>query len=221
MTDRKQRQPAIDQAPHTIPEDAPVLAAPRQSAMPEPSHLESSKKSQHRVVHGHFVIADMPTYHRLQPLALFGNEVVPTTLKLGFHLVQLRLQPFAHRLPQHREPSIALLLHADMRKAKKVERLRFPFSTPLSASLNFPMRPKATGARGGLGISRFPHEVSPYVLGVSDRAGLWCTPRYRCTRWGFPHSPTASASRSKSLTRLNTRSVRFPCFDATLASGSA
>src|SRR6266436_6599938 len=132
MTDRRQWQPADDKAPHAIPEDAAGLAAPRQRAMPEPSHLES-KKSQRRVVHGHSVIPDMSTYHRCQPLALFGDGFVHSSLKLGFHLVQLRLQPFAYRLPQHRKPSIAPLLHTDMREAKKVERLRLPFSTPLPA----------------------------------------------------------------------------------------
>src|SRR4029077_4771858 len=58
------------------------------------------------------------------------------------------------------------------------------------------------------GISRFPREVLPYVLGVSDRAGLRCTSRYRCTGWGLPLSPTASASRSNCLTRLYTRPAR-------------
>src|SRR2546425_5787252 len=130
MTDRRQRQPASEEAPHTLPVDATVLAAPRQRAMPEPSHLES-KKSQRRVVHGHSVIPDVSTHHRLQPLALFGDGFVHTTLKFGFHLIQLRLQPFAYRLPQHRKPSITPLLYADVRKAKEVERLRFPFSTPL------------------------------------------------------------------------------------------
>jgi len=48
------------------------------------------------------------------------------------------------------------------------------------------MRPEAPAALGGPGISRFPREVSTYVLGVSDRAGLWHTSRYRCTRWGLP-----------------------------------
>src|SRR5438094_7928848 len=81
-------------------------------------------------------------------------------------------------------------------------------------SLDFPMRPKATAARGGLGISRFPREVSAYVHGVSDRAGLWHTSRYRCTRWGLPLSPTASASRSNCLTRLNTRPARSPYSDS-------
>src|SRR2546427_5785742 len=130
MTDGRQRQPASDEAPHAVPEYATVLAAPRQRAMPEPSHLES-KKSQRRVVHGHSVIPDVSTHHRLQPLALFGDGFVHTTLKFGFHLVQLRLQSLAYRLPQHRKPSVAPLLHADVRKAEEVERLRFPFSTPL------------------------------------------------------------------------------------------
>jgi hypothetical protein len=130
MTDGRQRQPASDEAPHAVPEYATVLAAPRPRAMPEPSHLES-KKSQRRVVPGHSVIPDVATHHRLQPLALFGDGFVHTTLKFGFHLIQLRLQSLAYRLPQHREPSITPLLYADMRKAKEVAGLRFPFSTPL------------------------------------------------------------------------------------------
>jgi len=130
MTDGRHRQPASDEAPHAIPEDAAVLAAPRKSTMPKPSYLES-KKSQRRVVHGQSVIPDVSTHHRLQPLALFGDGFVHTSLKFGLHLVQFRLQPFAYRLPQHRKPSIAPLLYADVRKAKEVERLRFPFATPL------------------------------------------------------------------------------------------
>src|SRR6184192_1775573 len=130
MTDGRQRQPASDEAPHAIPEDASVLATPRQRAMPEPSHLES-KESQRRVVHGHSVIPEVSTHHRLQPFALFGNGFVHPSSKLGFHLVQLRLQPFADRLPQHRVHSVAPLLHADMREAEKVECLGLPFSTPL------------------------------------------------------------------------------------------
>src|SRR6267143_5208028 len=111
MTDSRQRQPASDKAPHAIPEYATVLATPRQRAMPEPPHLEP-KKSQRRVVHGHSVIPDVPTHHRLQPLALFGDGFVHTTLKFGFQLVQLRLQSLAYCLPQHREPSITPFLYA-------------------------------------------------------------------------------------------------------------
>src|SRR2546427_11646423 len=56
MTDRRHRQPASDDASHAIPEDAAVLASPRQQAMPEPADSES-KNRQRRWVHGHSVIA--------------------------------------------------------------------------------------------------------------------------------------------------------------------
>src|SRR4029077_17400117 len=88
-------------------------------------------------------------------------------------------------------------------------------------SLDFPMRPEATAAPGELGISRFPREVLPYVHGVSDRAGLQYTSRYRCTRWGLPHLLTASASRSNCLTRLNTRPARSPVNASTPPSRAA
>src|SRR5260370_36960554 len=70
------------------------------------------------------------------------------------------------------------------------------------------MLPRATAALGELGTSRFPFEVLPSVHGVCDRAGLWHTSRYRCTRWSLPHLLTASAPRSRCLTRLNTRPAR-------------
>src|SRR5467141_1056512 len=130
MTDDRQRQPAVDEAPHAIPKDAAFLAAPRQRAMPEPSHLEP-KDPQRVLVPGLAVIPNVPPYHRLQPLALVGDGFVHASLKFGFHLSTLRLQSLAYRLPQHRKPSIAPLLYAYMRKAQEVERLRFPFSTPL------------------------------------------------------------------------------------------
>src|SRR6202030_4339039 len=120
MTDRRQRQPASDETPHAIPEDAAVLAPPRQRAMPIPADSES-KNRQRRLVHGHPVVAKVSTHNRPQPLALFGDGFVHSSLKLGFRLIQLRLHPFADRLPQHREPSIASLLHAYMREAEEVE----------------------------------------------------------------------------------------------------
>src|SRR5436309_11263011 len=100
--------------------------------------------------------------------------------------------------------------------------VRLPWSVRhRRASLDFPMRPKATAALGRPGISRFPREVSACVHGVSDRAGLWHTSRYRCTRWSLPHTPTASASRSEFLTRLNTRPARSPVNASTPPSRAA
>jgi hypothetical protein len=40
MTDGRQGQPAIEETPHAIPEDAAILATPRQRAMPVPAHSE-------------------------------------------------------------------------------------------------------------------------------------------------------------------------------------
>src|SRR5712671_3096941 len=130
MTDGRRRQPASDEAPHAVPEEAAGLAAPRQRAIPEAPGLKPKEK-QRRLVQGHSVVTVVSTHHCLQPLAYFGDGFMHPSLKFGFHLVQFRLQPFADRLPQHREPSVAPLLHTDVCEAKKVERLRFPFSTPL------------------------------------------------------------------------------------------
>src|SRR5437879_8112956 len=81
MTDRRHRQPASDDTPHAIPVNAAVLAPPRQRAMPKPADSES-KNRQRRLVHGHSVVAKVSTYNRPQPLALFGDGFVPSSLKL-------------------------------------------------------------------------------------------------------------------------------------------
>ncbi len=94
---------------------------------------------------------------------------------------------------------------------------RFPRSVRhRRTSLDFPTLPTATAAVGRVGISRLPRDVSAYVHGVFDRAGLWHTSRYRCTRCGLPLSSTASASQRKILTRLNTRPARSPVNASTL-----
>jgi hypothetical protein len=206
MTDGRHGQPAGDETPHAIPKEAAILATPRQRAIPEASYLESKEK-QRRLVHGYSVVAELSTHHCLQPLTQFRDGSVHAALKFGFHRVQLRLQPFADHLPQHRVHSVASLLHADMRKAKKVECFRFPFSTSLPVldrerskfqksrflgmqfQVELPQtfgkfRPKLIG------------EVLAYVLGVSDRAGLCNASRYRCTRWGLPPAPKKPSLRS-------------------------
>jgi hypothetical protein len=200
MTDRRQRQPASDETPHAVPEDAAVLATPRQRAMPRPADSEP-KNCQRRLVHGHSVVAKVPTYNRPQPLALLGDGVFPARCPGRVWLGQV---PFgqASSLPplRCRLPGIVRGLPRYRRSVRLPRSVRHR-----RASLDFPMRPRATAALGEPGISRFPFEVLPYVHGVCDRAGLHCTSRYRCTGWGLPHLLTASASRSDYLTRLNTR----------------
>lgn len=93
--------------------------------MPEPADPEP-KRAQRLSVHGHAVIAEVPFNDRAQPLAHFRDGIVHAPPEFFFHLIQLRLQPFTNRLPQHREISVVSLLSADMRKAEEIERLRFP-----------------------------------------------------------------------------------------------
>ena len=128
MTDSRQRQPASDEAPHTIPTNAAVLAPPRQRAMPKPPDSES-KQRQRRLVYGHSVVSDVSTHNRPQPLALFRDGFVHAPLKLGFHFVQLRLQSLADRLPQHREVTLPGF-PAAMRESRPTESHREPLAEP-------------------------------------------------------------------------------------------
>src|SRR5438552_8631218 len=130
MTSTGGRQPAVDQAPHPVAEHSGFLAAPQERAMPEPTYLES-KRVQRRAVGRHSVITNVSTHDRPQPLAHFRDGVMHASFEFGLHLAQLRLQPFANRLSQNREPSITPLLPTDVGKAEEVERLRFPFSALL------------------------------------------------------------------------------------------
>src|SRR6267142_2324817 len=154
MTDRRQRQPASDEAPHAIPKNAAVLVPPRQRAMPIPADSEP-KNRQRRLVHGHSVVSKVSTHNRPQPFALCGDGFVHSSLKLGFHLIQLRLQPFPYRLPQHREPSIAPLLHADMRVSRPAELHHRPLAEP-SVRLSPHSAPIRQTCRSyGLSVARF------------------------------------------------------------------
>jgi len=65
------------------------------------------------IVHGHAVIAIVPHNYGSQRLAYFGDGMVHASPEFDLQFVQLRLQPFANRLPQHRKLSIAPFLPAD------------------------------------------------------------------------------------------------------------
>src|SRR5467141_604427 len=165
MTDDRHGQPAVDEAPHAIPKNAAVLTAPRQRAMPEPSHLEP-KDPQRVLVPGHAIIPNVPPYHRLQPLALVGNGFVHASLKFGFHLVQLRLQSLADRLPQHGEPSVAPLLHTDVWLSRPAESHHRPLAEP-SVRLSPHSAPiRQTGRPYGPSVTRIEVLLFPVASGM-------------------------------------------------------
>ena len=110
----------------------------------------------------------------------------------SLHLLRHRLAGFVRRL---------LRYYGAVRLPMPVHRQR--------ASLDFPARPAASAA-GGHRTSRFSSKVFPYMPGVSDPAGPGRISRSRCVRYCLPHPPTASASRSCALSRLNTQPARAP-----------
>ena len=169
MIDHHRRQPVRDKAPHAIPAEATVLAAPRQRAMPEPAY-PVPEQMQSRLVHGHAVIPDVSTYHRRQPLALFGDGVMHAPLQLDFHRIELGLQPLANRLPQHGVHSVVPLLHADVRKAEEVERLRLPFSAPLpvlDCIRSKLQQPRLDGMQFKIELAHSLREFVPKLLSIS------------------------------------------------------
>jgi len=110
----------------------------------------------------------------------------------GIHRVQLRLQPFADRLPQHRVHSVAPLLHADMREAEKVECLGLPFFTPspvLDRKRTKFQQPRFLGMQCQVELPHSFGEFRPELFGI----------RF-----------------ANVLTRLNTRPARSPVNASTL-----
>src|SRR5216684_1070312 len=59
--------------------------------------------------------------------------MVHASPEFSLDLPQLRLQTFADRLPNHREPSFARL-PAEVRESEKIERFRLPVATLLPVS---------------------------------------------------------------------------------------
>src|SRR5881409_3070151 len=128
MTNARRGQPPLDEPAHPLPGDVPCMTAPRQRAVPEPADLEP-EHAYRRAVHGHSVVASVPTHNLTQPCTHHWDRIVQPPPQLGLHLTELRLPPLPDRLPHHREPPTPLL-PADVREAEEVERLRLPLPGP-------------------------------------------------------------------------------------------
>jgi hypothetical protein len=114
MTDTCRRQPAIDMPLHPRPGQRTALAPTWKPAEPQSSDL-TTEGAQRRGIHRLAVIANVPPDHTAQPRALLADGPVHASPQSGFHLLQRPPQPFANRLLQHGETSVAPLLHADVR----------------------------------------------------------------------------------------------------------
>ncbi len=118
-------------------------------------------------------------------------------------------------IPLDQPPSLHLL-RADQRH-QFVRRLRRYYAAvrlPATVhhrrvSLDFTMRPRNAGL-GSRRISRFSRRLLPYMPGVSDLAGYQRPLPKRNIGCGLPLLLTGSASRTESISRLNTQPARYP-----------
>jgi hypothetical protein len=119
------------------------------------------------------------------------------------------------RIPFDQPPSLHLL-RADRRRqfVRKLRRYYAAVRLPATVhhrrtSLDFTMRPKHH-CLGGRRLSRFSRRLLPCMLGVSDLAGHQCPSTMRDIGCGLPLTPTGSASRTVSISRLNTQPALSP-----------
>src|SRR5271157_1857995 len=127
MADVRNREPAADVTPETLPRGDAAIATSAQAASPEPAELVPERQ-QRSTVPRHAVVASVSENDRAQVGTLLGNRLRDPSPQFGLHLAELGAQPLAHRLPPHGETSIPRL-GTDVREAEKVERLRLPQTT--------------------------------------------------------------------------------------------
>src|SRR3989441_10788181 len=117
MTETWSREPATDVRAHAAPRQVITLASATQDAPPELGH-RCPNRAQRRAIRRDSVVPVVPENDRPQIRALLRNGLMHALPECGLDRSQLRLPPRAHRLAQHREPSLPGL-PAAMREAQK------------------------------------------------------------------------------------------------------
>ena len=92
VTNARRGQPPLDEPAHPLPGDVPCMTAPRQRAVPEPADLEP-EHAYRRAVHGHPVVADVPTHDLAQPCTHYWDRVVQAPPQLGLSLFNRNVLP--------------------------------------------------------------------------------------------------------------------------------
>jgi len=130
MQDVGPGHPALGKHVHTSP-GHPTGLAPTLERLPPQLLDRRSKRPEGDHIRGHPVVRVVSARHALDVRALFGNGLMPASLELHFQLPQLGPHPLPHRPPHQDEPP-RFRPPATMREAQEAERLRLPFSPPLS-----------------------------------------------------------------------------------------
>ncbi len=131
MHDLGWRKPLLSEGVDPLPGDAVPLASTTERLAPGAQHAVVKHREQAAVA-GHAVGTIMPPQHAPQPGALLWDGPVHAPPEGGLDLVQFLAQPLGDRLAPHRKLPVSRLT-AHVRKAEKIEGLRFPLTTPLSS----------------------------------------------------------------------------------------
>jgi hypothetical protein len=122
VADAGGREPGVEQGPHAAPWQVIALTTPAQNSPPHQTD-RVTEGANRRAIHRHAVITHVPENNRAQITTNRWDGLVHTSFQFGLHRLELRLPPLAHRLAQHREPTLARL-PATMREAEEVESTR-------------------------------------------------------------------------------------------------
>src|SRR6266478_9965056 len=124
------RNPALGKWSEPVPGHAAFLTATPKGEPPVARDL-FAELSHAAPVTRNRVVVEVALDDRSEPLASLLNRIVLAGEEELLNLPQLCSHPLARRLPQDHEVPLLTRLSAQVRKSKKVERLRFPLSTLL------------------------------------------------------------------------------------------
>ena len=163
------RKIPLDEPIHPLPSNMAPLTAAAQTLPPQsPDAL--AEGPQGNAVAGHPVIPQVSRDHAPHIGSLLRYGCVHALPHLGVHLVQLRLHPRAHRLPQHRKVSL-LGGRTAMGKPQEVKGLGLPLPAPLAVACG----PAAELNQTRLGRDEAPSQTLPCALAGSTRnCSAWC-----------------------------------------------
>ena len=103
-----------------------ALLATTPECLPPKAQHSLPKDPEAIEISGHRVVVEVALHHRPEPFAGLWHGIMHALVKLLLDFLQLLPHPLADRRAPHREVPFPVL-PADVREAKKVERLRFAF----------------------------------------------------------------------------------------------
>src|SRR5580700_9979587 len=168
MEDARIWQVAICDLFHSAPWQSMLLTSSSDGAEPTIDYV-MPKRCDRRRTHWHRVIREPATQDLAEPYALSLYAIMASCSKMFLYLPQLRSHPFAHRCPSKHETAAASPGRAVMRESEKIERLRLPKASSLTACYCMPSEldePRLIGMKTEPKLRKASREVREEPLRV-------------------------------------------------------